>query len=40
MGIVDKGRLPKPLTSLFNLGRSYSVWVYQWVPPSARPATT
>ena len=30
MGIVDKGRLPKPLASLFNLGRAYSVWVYQW----------
>ena len=22
--------MPKPLTSLFNIGRSYSVWVYQW----------
>ena len=31
MGIVDKGRLPKPLASLFNLGRAYSLWVYQWV---------
>ena len=30
MGLVDKGRLPKPLTSLFNIGRSYSLWVYQW----------
>ena len=30
MGFVDKGRMPKPLTSLFNLGRSYSLWVYQW----------
>ena len=30
MGLVDKGRLPKPLTSLFNMGRSYSLWVYQW----------
>ena len=30
MGLVDRGRLPKPLTSLFNLGRSYSLWVYQW----------
>ena len=30
MGLVDKGRMPKPLTSLFNLGRSYSLWVYQW----------
>ena len=30
MGIVDKGRMPKPLTKLFNLGRSYSMLVYQW----------
>ena len=30
MGIVEKGRLPKKLTTLFNLGRSYSMWVYQW----------
>src|SRR3954447_10348962 len=30
MGIVDRGRLPKPLTQLFNIGRSYSLWVYQW----------
>ena len=22
--------MPKPLTTLFNLGRSYSMWVYQW----------
>jgi NADH-quinone oxidoreductase subunit B len=27
---VDRGRLPKPLTQLFNMGRSYSLWVYQW----------
>ena len=30
MGLVDRGRLPKPLTQLFNMGRSYSLWVYQW----------
>ncbi len=30
MGLVDRGRLPAPLTKLFNLGRSYSMWVYQW----------
>src|SRR6476646_3716754 len=30
MGIVDRGRMPKPLTTLFNMGRSYSLWVYQW----------
>jgi len=30
MGLVDKGRLPGPLTKLFNMSRSYSLWVYQW----------
>ena len=30
MGLIEKGRLPKPLTTLLNMGRSYSVWVYQW----------
>jgi len=30
MGLVDRGRLPRPLTQLFNMGRSYSLWVYQW----------
>ncbi len=30
MGLVDKGRLPAPLTKLFNISRSYSLWVYQW----------
>ena len=30
MGLIERGRLPKPLTTLFNLGRSYSMWVYQW----------
>ena len=30
VGLIEKGRLPKPLTTLLNLGRSYSVWVYQW----------
>src|SRR5262245_39474952 len=30
MGLVEKGRLPKRLTQLLNLGRSYSMWVYQW----------
>ena len=30
MGLVDRGRMPAPLTKLFNLGRSYSMWVYQW----------
>ena len=30
MGLVDRGRMPAPLTKLLNLGRSYSMWVYQW----------
>jgi NADH-quinone oxidoreductase B subunit len=30
MGLVDKGRMPAPLTKLFNISRSYSLWVYQW----------
>ena len=30
MGLVDKGRMPAPLTKLFNTARSYSLWVYQW----------
>ncbi len=30
MGLVDRGRMPAPLTKLFNMGRSYSMWVYQW----------
>jgi NADH-quinone oxidoreductase subunit B len=30
MGLVDRGRLPKPLTWVFNQGRSYSLWAYQW----------
>ena len=30
MGLVDKGRLPASLNRLFNLGRSYSMWVSQW----------
>jgi NADH-quinone oxidoreductase B subunit len=30
MGLVDKGRVPAPLTKLLNLSRSYSMWVYQW----------
>jgi NADH-quinone oxidoreductase subunit B len=27
---VEKGRIPKPLTTLLNMGRKYSLWVYQW----------
>jgi NADH-quinone oxidoreductase B subunit len=30
VGLVDRGRLPGPITKLLNLGRSYSMWVYQW----------
>jgi NADH-quinone oxidoreductase subunit B len=30
MGLVDRGRLPKPLSELFNMGRKYSLWAYQW----------
>ena len=30
MGLIDKGRMPAPLTKLFNISRSYSLWVYQW----------
>ena len=30
MGLVDRGRMPASLTKLFNMGRSYSMWVYQW----------
>ena len=42
MGIVEKGRLPKPLTSLFNLGTviflSFAIMFYvarATVPPQA-----
>ena len=30
MGLVEKGKVPKPLSHLFNLSRKYSLWVYQW----------
>ena len=30
MGLVDRGRLPGAISKLMNLGRSYSLWVYQW----------
>ncbi len=30
VGLVERGRMPRPLSALFNLGRSYSLWVYQW----------
>jgi NADH-quinone oxidoreductase subunit B len=30
VGLVEKGRIPKPLSFLLNQARSYSLWVYQW----------
>ena len=30
MGLVESGKVPKPLTWLLNYGRKYSLWVYQW----------
>jgi NADH-quinone oxidoreductase subunit B len=30
MGLVESGKLPKPLTALLNTSRKYSLWVYQW----------
>ncbi|MEZ5231557.1 MAG: hypothetical protein R2749_02435 [Acidimicrobiales bacterium] len=30
MGLVESGKLPKPLTKLLNISRKYSMWVYQW----------
>ena len=30
MGLVESGKMPKPLTKLLNLSRKYSLWVYQW----------
>ena len=30
MGLVENGKLPKPLTALLNISRKYSLWVYQW----------
>ena len=30
MGIIESGKLPKPLTKLLNISRRYSLWVYQW----------
>ena len=30
MGLVESGKLPKPLTSLLNTARKYSLWAYQW----------
>ena len=30
MGLVESGKIPKPLTTLLNRARKYSLWVYQW----------
>ena len=30
MGLVESGKMPKPLTKLLNMSRKYSLWVYQW----------
>ena len=30
MGLVESGKVPKPLTKLLNLSRKYSIWAYQW----------
>src|SRR5258708_25363723 len=30
MGIVEKRKVPKPLTWLLNYSRKYSLWMYQW----------
>jgi NADH-quinone oxidoreductase subunit B len=30
VGLVEKGKIPKPLTYILNQARSYSLWVYQW----------
>ncbi len=30
MGLVESGKLPKPLTQLLNTSRKYSLWMYQW----------
>jgi NADH-quinone oxidoreductase subunit B len=30
VGLVEKGKIPKPLSYLLSTARSYSLWVYQW----------
>ena len=36
VGLVESGKIPKPITSLLNMSRKYSMWVYQWASPAAR----
>ena len=30
MGLVESGKVPKPISTLLNMSRKYSLWVYQW----------
>jgi len=30
MGLIEKGRMPKPISKLLSQARSYSLWMYQW----------
>ena len=30
LGLVESGKMPKPLTSLLNTSRKYSLWIFQW----------
>ena len=30
MGVIDKFGLPKPISSVFNWARSYSLWYFQF----------
>src|SRR6266511_3997588 len=30
VGLVERGRVPKPLTWLLNYSRKYSLWMFQW----------
>ena len=30
VGLIESGRMPKPLTHLLNYSRKYSLWMFQW----------
>jgi hypothetical protein len=30
VGLVESGKIPKPLTWLLNYSRKYSLWMFQW----------
>jgi len=30
VGLVESGKMPKPLTWLLNYSRKYSLWMFQW----------